>query len=62
MVASKRGIRSTRFLRSMGMFFSVTLLFPFLWLSLGGQANAATVQKHYFGHDAVQDQYGVIAP
>src|SRR2546428_54093 len=25
-------------------------------------ATAATTQKHYFGHDAVEDQYGVIAP
>ena len=25
-------------------------------------AGAATVQTHYFGHDAIEDRYGVIAP
>lgn len=25
-------------------------------------SSAATIQKHYYGHDAVHDQYGVIAP
>lgn len=39
-------------------------LFVLLILALdpAGAGNAANVQKHYFGHDAVEDQYGVIAP
>lgn len=60
MVVSKRESRSKRLIRPTQVLFSATLLLGFL--SLGGHANAATVQKHYFGHDAVQDQYGVIAP
>jgi hypothetical protein len=40
----------------------ITLLFLLFALAPAGAANAATVQKHYFGHDAVQDKYGVIAP
>jgi len=31
-------------------------------LQLAVFANAATTQKHYYGHDAVEDKYGVIAP
>jgi hypothetical protein len=58
MVVSKRQIRSKRLIRPTEVLFSVMLLFLFL----GGHATAATVQKRYFGHDAVQDQYGVIAP
>ncbi|MGA3325456.1 MAG: malectin domain-containing carbohydrate-binding protein [Terriglobia bacterium] len=49
-------------MRFTGWLLRMTLLFLFSWLALGRQGNAATVQKHYFGHDAVQDQYGVIAP
>ena len=60
MVVSKRESRSKRRIRPTQVLFSATLLLGFL--SLGSHANAATVQKHYFGHDAVQDQYGVIAP
>lgn len=62
MVLSKRGIRSKRFLRRVEVLSSVTFLIPLVCLCLGGLGNAATVQKHYFGHDAVQDQFGVIAP
>ncbi len=40
----------------------ITLLFLLLAVDPGGAANAATVQKHYFGHDAIEDRYGVIAP
>ena len=38
------------------------LLGTTLLLVSGGQENAATTQKHYFGHDAVEDRNGVIAP
>ena len=31
-------------------------------LTCGGRAIAAETQKHYFGHDAVEDRNGVIAP
>jgi len=41
---------------------SMLLLCPIIWLILEGAASAATTQKHYFGHDAQEDQYGVIAP
>ena len=40
-----------------------TLLVDFLlWLVCAGGGAAATTQKHYFGHDAVEDPNGVIAP
>jgi hypothetical protein len=38
------------------------LLCPVIWLILEGAVSAATTQKHYFGHEAEEDQYGVIAP
>lgn len=41
---------------------TLMLLSPIIWLILEGAASAATTQKHYFGHDAQEDQYGVIAP
>jgi len=31
-------------------------------VTAGPEIHAATTQKHYFAHDAVEDQYGVIAP
>ena len=31
-------------------------------ISIVGQATAATVEKHYFAHQTVEDRYGVIAP
>jgi hypothetical protein len=33
-----------------------------LAICITGQVSAATTQKRYFAHDAVEDQYGVIAP
>jgi hypothetical protein len=62
MFTKKVEIRYRRFICLTDLLWRVTLLFLFLWLALGAQAKAATVQKHYFGHDAVQDQYEVIAP
>lgn len=38
------------------------LICSMIWLALDGYAHAATTQKHYFGHDAQEDQYGAIAP
>jgi len=34
----------------------------FLCIITAPSAHAATIQGHYFAHDAVQDRYGVIAP
>ena len=60
MVVDEPYVRSRQFMRPANLLLRVALLF--LLMAWGGRANAASVQKHYFAHDAVQDQYGVIAP
>jgi len=41
------------------IFQLLTILLTTIW---GGGTYAATTQKRYFAHDAVEDKYGVIAP
>jgi hypothetical protein len=44
------------------LIISVMLLCALILLTLEGVVGAATTQKHYFGHEAQEDQNGVIAP
>jgi hypothetical protein len=60
MVVNKLEVQSRRLMLPANLPWGLTLLV--LLLAWGGSADAATVQKHYFGHDTVEDRYGVIAP
>lgn len=62
MVRHKLQVRSRHVTYATATLIGIMFVCPMVWLVLGELANAATTQKHYFGHDAREDQYGVIAP